>query len=98
MNYFNRENNEWYDEKIKENFYRIYKGQNIKPLDYYINTNLETTNSLNIDGELRLKIENKKVLKVFINVNLNCKYYLDCMFGLVCQNNKNTNYILIAFE
>ena len=98
MNYFNRENNEWYDEKIKENFYKIYKGQNIKPLDYYINTNLETTNSLNIDGELRLKIENKKVLKVFINVNLNCKYYLDCMFGLVCQNNKNTNYILIAFE
>ena len=50
MNYFNRENNEWYDEKIKENFYKIYKGQNIKPLDYYINTNLETTNSLNIDG------------------------------------------------
>ena len=42
MNYYNRETNEWYDEKLKENFLEISKGKNIKTYDYYIMTTNQT--------------------------------------------------------
>ena len=40
MNYYNRENNEWYDEKIRDNFKIISKRRYIKPTDYLIMTNI----------------------------------------------------------
>ena len=39
-NYYNRETNMWYDEKIQNIFSLISKGKHIKPSDYYKKTNI----------------------------------------------------------
>ena len=39
--YYNREINKWTNEKIKKSIQRISRGNCIKALDYYINTNIE---------------------------------------------------------
>ena len=48
MNYYNRENDIWYDEKLKENFLQI-KGKYIKPTDFYKKTHFETVYNLNLE-------------------------------------------------
>jgi hypothetical protein len=42
MNYYDRENDIWYDEILKENFIQISRGKYIKPKDFYIKTHFET--------------------------------------------------------
>ena len=38
MNFYNRETDKWYDEKIRDNFVKISEGKYVKPTDYYIET------------------------------------------------------------
>ena len=98
FNYYNRETNIWYDEKIKNNFWRIYKGKYIKPLEYYSFTNKETVISLNVDGNIRINLNNnKKVLTVNVNVNFNGFQISDIFFGVVCQD-KTGDFIVKLFE
>ena len=47
MNYFNRGKNQWYNQKIKENFINISKGKYVKPSNYFFNTTFETIYSNN---------------------------------------------------
>ena len=42
MNYYDRENDIWYDKKLKENFVQISRGKYIKPKEFYIKTHFET--------------------------------------------------------
>ena len=42
MNYYNRLTDEWYDEKIKNIFIKISKGQYVKSSVFYIYSNIET--------------------------------------------------------
>ena len=98
FNYYNRETNIWYDENIKDNFWRIYKGKYIKPLEYYSFTNKETVISLNVDGNIRINLNNnKKVLTVNVNVNFNGFQISDIFFGVVCQD-KTGDFIVKLFE
>ena len=46
MNYYNRETNKWYDEKIQNIFLQISSGNSIRSSDFYINTKLDTVNDL----------------------------------------------------
>ena len=39
MNYYDRNNDIWYDEKIKENFLIISKNKYVKPKNFYIKNN-----------------------------------------------------------
>ena len=60
FNYFNRENNQWYDEKIRSSFKNITKGRYIKPTDYFIYSNVEETSSLDQDGKLTINFGLKR--------------------------------------
>ena len=51
MNYYSREINTWFDEKIKNNFKKISKGKYEKPNDYFIMTNTLNVSSLNNDDD-----------------------------------------------
>jgi len=42
MNYYDRENDIWYDERLKEIFIQISRGKYIKPKEFYIKTYFET--------------------------------------------------------
>mgnify|MGYP006873078497 CR=1 FL=1 len=45
INFYDRTNDIWYDEKIKNNFLQISKGKNVKPKDFFINITFETSDS-----------------------------------------------------
>ena len=56
---------------IKNNFLQISKEKYVKPIDYFINTTFETTDTQFIEGDFLIKFENKKLLKIIINARLN---------------------------
>ena len=70
MNYYNRELNEWYDEKIRDNFKLISRGKYIKPLEYFFMTNSITTYVEEDGYAMYVEIGSKRALKVIFN----CKY------------------------
>jgi len=80
MNFYDRKNDIWYDEKIKNIFFQISKKKNIKPIDYFINTNIESVDSQILVGDLIISFKNKKVLKIIINARLNGVLFVDLDF------------------
>jgi hypothetical protein len=82
MNYFDRINYKWFDEKIGDNFKRIYRGNFIKPTDYYYSTNKETVTDLSVGGTINIKIGKKKVLKVIFNVKMLTNQLWTVGFGI----------------
>ena len=97
MNYYNRENNTWFDEKIKNNFKKLSKGKYEKPNDYFIMTNTLNVSSLNYDGELFMTFGKKKPLKVIVKVRYNGILYEDIDFTLfTCY--QNGSYMEIFFK
>ena len=71
MNFMNRENYQWYDTKIKNNFKKISKGKYIKPKDYFIYTNSITTTTLDSEDNMNINIGNKKIIKIIFNIKIN---------------------------
>ena len=71
MNFMNRENFQWYDTKIKNNFKKISKGKYIKPKDYFIYTNSITTTTLDSEDNMNINIGNKKIIKIIFNIKIN---------------------------
>ena len=70
FNYYDRENNEWYDEIIKQNFRKLSKGKYIKITDYFINTNLETIFNENNEDYILMIIGTEKFVKIIYNIKL----------------------------
>ena len=64
MNFYDRTNDIWYDEKIKNNFLQISKGKYIKPTDYFIYTTFESTDFFYNTNDLMIFFKNKKALKI----------------------------------
>ena len=77
MNFYDRTNDIWYDEKIKNNFLQISRGKYIKPKDYYINTTFESTDILVYVNDFIIFFENKKVLKIIINASITGVLFVD---------------------
>ena len=70
MNYnYNKETNEWVDEKIAENFMKISKGNFIKTSKYYYKNNKETERP-NIYGYIHIDIKYKKVKTIILNLKI----------------------------
>ena len=88
MNYYDRKNNIWYDEKIRDNFKLISKGKNINPLDFYLNTNMDNTTDTTPDGNLRMNIGNKKVTKVIFNAKITSNSFSEIEFCINSLNKK----------
>jgi len=86
MNYYDRENDIWYDEKLKENFMQISRGKYIKPKDFYIKTHLEIVNNLYSFGNLQIKIGGRKALKIILNVRLTGILFTDLEFSIYSYN------------
>ena len=77
MNFYDRTNDIWYDEKIKNNLLQISKGKYIKPTDYFIYTTFESTDILVYTNDLVIFFENKKVLKIIINARITGVLFVD---------------------
>ena len=88
MNYYDREKDIWYDEKLKENFLQISKGKYVKPIDFYIKTHFETVTIPFYDGTLYIKIGVRKVLKIIINTRLTGVLFMDLDFVIYTSNKK----------
>ena len=67
--YFNKEINEWADEKIGENFLKISKGNFIKTSKYYYKNNKETEVP-NVYGYIHIDIGFKKVKTIILNFKI----------------------------
>ena len=95
MNFYDRTNDIWYDEKLKNNFYQISRGKYIKPKDYIINTTFKST-YISSYNYLVINFENKKILKIFINASLTGVLFVD--FELIIETyNKNFENIEIDY-
>ena len=89
MNYYNREEDKWYDEKIKNNFLLISKGKFIKMSEYYILSNKDILIEPNYKGNYQLKISNRKPLKIVLNVKLIGKLFKDIAFSISCYDSSD---------
>ena len=97
MNFYDRTNDIWYDEKIKNNFLKISKGKYIKPLKFLINTNFESSDIIYYYESLYINTKNRRVLKIFINVKLTGVLFVDLEL-LVQTNNKNGYLVQIDYS
>ena len=77
INFYDRTNDIWYDEKIRNNFLKISRGKHINPKDYYINTTFESTDIFFNSAEFIISFENKKVLKIIINARITGVLFVD---------------------
>ena len=82
MNYYNRETNEWYDEKIRNNFMEISKGKYLKLSEYYIITNIETYTDKDYFGDYFINFGKRKALKIVINATVYGKLFEDFYFDI----------------
>ena len=82
MNFYDRENDKWYDEKLKEIFIEISRGKYVKPKDFFIKTHLETVTIPYLEGTMQLKIGNRKALKIILNVRLTGILFIDLDFTI----------------
>ena len=95
MNYYMRNNNSWYDETIKNNFMKISKGKYVKSSEYYLMTNCETIKlKVDIFNSINIKIGNRKVYNIIININLYDVLYDDYYFSVISYD-KNGGWIEI---
>ena len=93
MNYYDKENDKWYDEKIGDFFKKISKGKYVKPTDYYIYTNQETVYNTVSSGTIMLiNIENKKAIKAIVNILVEGRDYHSIGFGITSED-KNKAWI-----
>ena len=93
--YYNKENNKWTNEKIKKAIQKISRGNFIKTLDYYINTNIEIIIPEYNYWSSDIEIKETKVLTLYINAKLYGKLGEDIEFGFSYYD---SYYDLIFFE
>jgi len=90
MNYYDRVNDKWYDEVIRDNFKKISQGKYLKFTDFSFYSNKDTSTYLNSNGNLVIKIGKKKIKTVIFNVKVSIPYYY-VNFGLL-SNHKNGHF------
>ena len=82
MNFYDRENDIWYDEKLKENFKEISRGEYVKPKDFFIKTHFETVTIPYLEGTFQIKVGTRKSLKIILNLRLNGALLIDLDFSI----------------
>ena len=86
INYYDRKTNNWYDEKIKDNLYQISKGRNYKLSEYFIMSNLEISTETDNRGNIIMKLNGKKPLKIILNVKFTGILFRDIDFSIFCYD------------
>ena len=90
MNFYDRTNDIWYDEKLKDNFFLISKGKYIKPKDYFINATSESVDSFLYYNSLIIHFQHTKVSKILINAKITGVLFED--FELAIYTNNKYGY------
>ena len=67
--YYNKESNQWSNWKYQNIFNKISKGNFIKSLNYFSQSNLETED-YNLNGALTIFPYHKKIVKIFVNLRI----------------------------
>jgi len=95
FNYYDRVNDKWYDEVIRDNFKKISQGNFLKFTDFSYNSNKDTVTNFNNNEELVLQIGKKKIKKVIFNVKLNIDYnYVN--FGIITNDKRSMYFSLMV--
>jgi len=81
-NYYDRTNDKWFDEEIKNNFKKISKGKYVKPSDFSYISNIDTVTTVNSYGNMRIEIGSRKTKKAIFNVKLTTKNPSEVGFGI----------------
>ena len=92
MNFYDKENDRWYDDKIKDFLIKISKGEFIKPTQYYIFSNQETVYTTDSYGSMMINLEEKKAIRAIFNILVSGIDYHSVGFGIVSQD-KNKIWI-----
>ena len=90
MNFYNRETDKWYDEKIRDNFVAISKGDFVKPSDFFVDSNSETSTKVDSDGNIQINIGSKKVNKVIFNAEITGAQIWEVGFGVASADKSGT--------
>jgi len=96
MNFYDRTNDIWYDEKLKDNFLQISKGKYVKPMNYFINITFESSDNIYYFDSILIYTKNRKVLKIFVNVKITGVLFLDLELSFY-TNDKNGEEIQINY-
>jgi hypothetical protein len=89
INYYDRVNDKWYDEVIRDNFMKISQGDFLKFTDFSYYSNKDSVYDVDEEGGLFLKIGKKKVKKVIFKVKISIPY-IHANFGV--QTNKKNGF------
>jgi endoglucanase len=92
MNFYDRENDKWYDDKLKENFLQISRGKYIKPTDFYIQTHFETVTMTYIQGGIEIKIGVRKALKIIVNARITGTLFIDAKFNIFSYDSLGNSF------
>ena len=92
MNYYDKENDRWYDEKIRDFLAKISKGEYVKPTEYYFFSNQETVYNIDSYGNLVINIGEKKATRAEFNVLISGINSYSVGFG-ISSIDKNGNWI-----
>jgi len=92
MNYYDKENDRWYDEKIRDFLIKISKGEYVKPTEYYILSNQETVYNTDSSGSMSINIEEKKAIRAIFNILVIGIDYHSVGFGITSKD-KNGGWI-----
>ena len=86
FNHYDRKNDRWYDDAVRDNFKKISQGKFIKPSDFFVFTNTETVRTPNIENHMRITIGVKKVLTVTFNAYITAQNLTEVTFAIVTSN------------
>ena len=95
--YYDRANDKWFDEEIKNNFKKISKGKFIKPTDFSFISNTDTVTTINSLGHMRIKIGSRKSLRAIFNAKITTKNLSEVVFG-IGGFDKDENWIGIEIK
>ena len=95
LNYYNKKLDKWNDEIIKNNIYKISKGKTVKSTEYYKMVNQE--NFYIYYNFLSLSLNERKILKIFLNARLFGLLGIDIDITIISYN-KNYEYVEMPFK
>jgi len=91
INYYDKKNDLWRDEKIRDNFIKISKGKYVLSSEYYYMTNVESEN-VPIYNILDMDIGTRKITKIILNATISCELRVDCNFVIITSDKEGNWY------
>ena len=85
MNFYNREQDRWYDEKLENNLYSISLGKYPHPTEYCLMAKSESVTEVDKDGNMQISLKSSKIKKIIFNASISGTTWA-CGFGVGSEN------------